>query len=405
MKQLEGVTEFFVRYWRGIGIGLVVTGFVLGLLLYKIGDLTGGLGQPEAVLYQAVKSDSISLWSIVQEPLYLPYQLGLYLLQWFTPSYGAVRGVSALSGLIGLIGTYFIIRTWFTRRLAIMGTVLFLCSSWFLHTARYASFDAVYLALPMVLAAWIWIRSGQYTNAAIIIAALGTALGLYIPGFLWFVIAAAVWQRKPLLKAIKRTPRKVLIPAGLTGLLTLLPLIWYLINPAGINSYPVRLANLMALPTDLSVLGAFGSNIVQLLQTIFISSTGSSLLTVGNLPLLDVATATLFLFGSYALVSQYKLDRAKILGSIIIVAIIMAGLGSSAGLSLLLPFVFIVVCEGLAYLLTEWFVVFPKNPVPRTLGLVLVSMVVTVSCIFQLASYFVAWPSTDAAKGHFVERP
>lgn len=405
MKLLEGVNEFILRYWRGILLGGLVSGLVLGLLLYQIGELTGGIGQPEAALYTSIKTDSISLRSIVLEPLYLPYQLGLYILQWFTPSYGAVRAVSAMFGLIGLIGTYFIIRTWFTRRLAIMGTVLFLCSSWFLHTARYASYDAIYLALPLVLAAWIWIRSGQYTNAAILIAVVGTAMGMYVPGFIWFVVAAAIWQRKPLLRTLKRTPQKIRIPAAFGAFALLVPLIWYLINPDGINSPLVRLANLTALPTDLSAVTSFGSNVVGLLQTIFISASGSSLLAVGNLPLLDIAMATLFLFGAFALASQYKLDRAKIVGSIIIVAIIMAGFGSSAGLSLLLPFVFIVIAEGLAYLLTEWFVVFPRNPVPRTLGLVLLSAVVVVSCAFQLASYFVAWPSTDAAKAHFIERP
>lgn len=405
MKQIEGVLEFFARYYRGLSLGLVITGFVLGLLLYKIGDLTGGIGQPEAALYIAVKNDTISISSLLLEPLYLPYQIGLYILQWFTPSYGAIRGISAIFGLVGLIGTYFIIRTWFTRRLAIMGTLLFLCSSWFLHTARYASYDAVYLALPMVLAAWIWIRSGHYTNAAIIIAAVGTGLGLYVPGFLWFIVAAAIWQRNPLLKALKHAPRKIVLPAAALAVVSVLPLLWYLINPNGISSYAVRFANVLALPSDLSAVTAFGSNVLQLLQTIFITSSGSSLLAVGNLPLLDIATTTLFLFGVFALVTQYRLDRAKIIGSIIIVGILLAGLGSSAGLSLLLPFMFVVISEGIAYLLTEWFRVFPKNPVPRSVGLALITTVVVVSCIFQLASYFIAWPSTDAARAHFVERP
>ncbi len=78
--------------------------------------------------------------------------------------------------------------------------------------------------------------------------------------------------------------------------------------------------------------------------------------------------------------------------------VILIGLGQVATLGLLIPVLYIVMANGIAYMLQSWFTVFPRNPVARTLGVVLLTIVVVVSCSYQLQRYFIAWPAAEATK-------
>ncbi|MGH7234344.1 MAG: hypothetical protein ACREF7_02765, partial [Candidatus Saccharimonadales bacterium] len=74
---------------------------------------------------------------------------------------------------------------------------------------------------------------------------------------------------------------------------------------------------------------------------------------------------------------------------------LLSGLGLFSALALL-PLIAITAGTGLAFLLKEWFEIFPRNPIARTTGLVIMFAVITLSAVYEIRSYFVAWPSDPA---------
>jgi hypothetical protein len=56
-------------------------------------------------------------------------------------------------------------------------------------------------------------------------------------------------------------------------------------------------------------------------------------------------------------------------------------------------------------MLHAWLTVFPRNPVARTTGIALVSIVVVMAVSYHLTSYFVAWRYDPATLSAFRQKP
>ncbi len=407
MKRLyKRFLGFVERYWVGTLLLVGTTALVSVPLWFRLGSLTGGLSVAEMQLRMQTIADQISLHGILHDPFFLLYKLGLYILQ-FIPLHGgaSLRSISALLGLAGIIGFYWIVRIWYTRRLAVLATILFASSSWLLHLARYASIDSSYLFLFVILAAWTWVKRGSYNRLAFVFALFMTIIGLYIPGFIWFIIPAVIWQRKTIRAALRKLPLPILIPSVLFGLALLVPLAVSLIAPSPHVTTLSNVRELLGLPNDLPTIRHFISNLLTIPLQVLVISPSNSLLSVGRLPLLDIFTSAMVLIGAIHLGFNYKLDRSKIIFTILIIGSLLIALGGPVHISLLLPFLYLMAAEGIGYLLKEWLTIFPRNPYARSLGVVVISLAVAVSCTFQLASYFIAWPHTDIVKSSFTQHP
>jgi hypothetical protein len=63
-----------------------------------------------------------------------------------------------------------------------------------------------------------------------------------------------------------------------------------------------------------------------------------------------------------------------------------------------------MVATGIAYMLHEWFKVFPHNPIARSIGIIVIAIAILLTSVYQTRSYFVAWRySPDTAKA-FTEK-
>jgi hypothetical protein len=71
-------------------------------------------------------------------------------------------------------------------------------------------------------------------------------------------------------------------------------------------------------------------------------------------------------------------------------------------LTLGLPAVGLIVAAGLRYLYIEWRSVFPRNPLPRALALVLMSTVVGLHVWLGLRYSLIAWPHTVDTRQTYV---
>ena len=68
-------------------------------------------------------------------------------------------------------------------------------------------------------------------------------------------------------------------------------------------------------------------------------------------------------------------------------------------LFLMVPFLYLLIAEGMTLVLREWREVFPRNPIARFIGTILVSIAVLTTGLYHMNRYYIAWhnfPETRA---------
>jgi hypothetical protein len=123
---------------------------------------------------------------------------------------------------------------------------------------------------------------------------------------------------------------------------------------------------------------------------------------LGNVAILDVISMAMFVLGIYVFLKHIHLRRVKLFAFIFGVGIALVSLGGEVSLSLLVPFVYMLVAVGFGYLLDQWLKVFPRNPIAHGFGLFLVCLAIVVACSYHLRHYFVAWPQNSETKALYV---
>jgi hypothetical protein len=370
---------------------------ILGsLLLWKITRLVPGWSAAEL----ATKAASINHHVLLSNPVNAPYKVIVYGLLKVAPhSVLALRLVSVAYGALTIGLFYYVVRCWHSARIAWLSSLLFACSSWFLLTARLGTPDVLLFSLLTLTALGLMLQRTRHRTIMLYVLAVVAGMSLYVPGLIWFVCIAAFWQRAIIKKALRRAPIWLSILAAVSALLVLVPMGLAIAKHGqlawAIFGLPAHL------PTPITILKHLGD--VPL--NIFIRGPLMPGLWVGRSPLLDVFESVLFIFGVYAYWQHRRLARFASLFSIFILTSILIALGGPVSLSLLLPFVYLVIATGMAFLLGEWLSVFPRNPLARGLGLSVVVIAVLVSCTYQINRYFVAWPHTPGTTTVFSQPP
>lgn len=368
---------------------------LVGLLLYKLGSLTGN--QLSYTEWQA--STATYGWhGIYQNPLYLPLKLLRSIAYFFSNTHNQflTRLPNAVLGALTIAIFAWLIRLWHGTRTAILGTLLFATSAWVLHVSRLASYDVTYL---LMLPALLLSIAGQRRHAAKASIYYGSLMLwgalLYIPGSVWLVALTIFWERKAIKQGWKTfaawQQRLAYILAGLIWL----PLLVINLTRPGM----VRLW--LGLPQHLSGPLALAKQFGDVFRQLFIHGPSSPSLWLDQAPLLDILALVMVVLGIYFYAAHWRVGRARILLSFFLLGAILISLGGPVGLSLIVPLLYICAATGVAYLLHQWLQVFPFNPIARTIGISLVVIAISLSCLYNLRAYFVAWPHNSVTQTTF----
>ena len=407
MKRLLKLVRVWLEdNWRLSLVVIAGLGAVSLLLLFKLGSLVHGLSGAEFELQQTVANSAITPETLLRNPLYLPYFLALYIVQ-LGPFHGpsAIRVTGALFGLLGAIGFFYILRKWYTLRMAVFGTALFATSSWFLHTARYASPESTYLLLPLLIAGVVHIQGKARSRVVLGLVAILGLLTLYIPGLIWFLLPAVILERRIILRSIKLQPIWFVIGLGVVALLLLAPLVAMIMWPLGLSNAQDNILAILGLPTHLLSPMQFVENTGHLLANIFAYNTQGALYVPGHLPWLDASTAGLALIGMYQFVVHFRLDRTKLIALVGILGATLIALGGPIPLVLLLPFLYLLAVEGMKWLLDMWLSVFPRNPFARMFGIGVVVVLILTTSLYHLNRYYLAWGHSPETRAVFNKVP
>ncbi len=378
--------------WRVVST-LLIIGAGLALLLFgQLESLLPGYSSHEVQIAQ----ESSSFGAIAENPVNAPYKFvvfGLTLVG--VDALLATRVASAIFGTATLLLFYVGVRHWHSRRVAFLATTLFALSAWFLFTARFGAGD---IMLPFVVLLFAtcgyWIAaSAQRSTARYLAAVLALSLSIFIPGAIWLVLIGLIVRRGKDIQFLRRRlllQQKIAL-GGLLVIFVVLPLIY------GVIQTPAAGLELLALPTDMPDMLAMLREFALLPLAFIAWSNFGPEFWLGNLPLLDVFSAAMFLLGLYAAIRDWRLDRAKLLLGLLVLGMALVALGGMP-IAVLLPVVYVIIAGGIATLLGQWLVVFPRNPLARSFGIILVTLAVVASLTYNFRLHYIAWPLSSETK-------
>jgi Dolichyl-phosphate-mannose-protein mannosyltransferase len=376
-------------FWQQFLVYVVIVGVVVGFLWYQLGTLVPGFSAAELM----ARGNANAAEKIIADPLFLPHKLLQYLFMQ-TGNSGAfwMRSVSAIFGVIVLVIFYDIIRSWYTRRVALMAGFLFVSSAWFLHFARIGTPNVLFMLSIGLLWVGMKLRSAHAPRIRTILASMVIVLCcLYVPGLAWLIIPMLVWQRKLIWEEFSKIPKLLSVVVGLGIFVSLTPLVYALVNTPSLvkawllipNGHDVGLwvSNAWHIPTWLSLRGPINPTY-----------------WLGHVPLFDVFSLSMLVLGLFVLNYYRLLDRVQALAAIIALSLVIVIFNGWIPLLIALPLFFVIIAAGIALFLQQWFTVFPRNPLARFVGVTAVSFLILLAGYYNYHAYFVAWPKATETK-------
>lgn len=369
---------------------ILAVGGLLLLLGFRIWNMPAGLSPAE---HDAIVASG-SWRAILDNPLYAPHKIIQFVLQVASlRNIGVLRAVSVFWGFITVVLFFNVLRNWYNGQIAALGTLLFACSTWFLVTTRLATPEIMLSGIVALMAMGGWLRFSKARNAPLLLAIFITAAFCYIPGMVWFIAVALIWQRRSIRTALQESSPATSLFGALLFLLLISPLLVALIRMPEVGR------SLIGLPQQLPPLTQIGHDLLAVPLALFVKAPYNPAHWLGRLPLLDVFTAIMFALGLYSFFYQRHLDRVKmVVGLLIAGSILIAVSGGAITYTILLPAVYVVIIEGISLMLQQWLTVFPRNPLARTIGVTLLITAVVASCYYQVNRYYVAWQHAPSTK-------
>ncbi len=393
LKRIRGLLLHSLRPLSLAIFGLLLVG---GLVFFRLHTLLPQLSGTEV----STRTAASNLRHIVNNPINAPYTLLVYLsLRFRQLGPFAPRAIGALYGIVILGLFFYILRRWQSVRIAILGTILFGTSSWFLHITRGGTPEVLQFGLLALVAAGLWLRDGRQRRLALFISVVVFAGALYIPGLVWFALLGILWRRQTVLTELRHIKWwMVAIGVLLCG---------GLVTPLGLAiAHHHQLAlSVLGLPSRLPSLATIGHNLLNIPRFLFIHGPTLPAEWLGRTAILNIFETVMFALGVYAEIRFVQLDRARLLLGILLVSTVLLALGGPVTISLLMPFIYLIIAAGVTYLLYEWFRVFPFNPVARSLGLGILVVAIVASAGYQLDRYFIAWAHSPATHAAYNQRP
>ena len=355
------------------------------LLAWKLNTLVPGYSADEVATYNA----AMNVRGLLDNPLNAPYLLAVKALSLLHPdSYLPLRIVSVIFAF-GVLGSFArLVHSWQDMRTAIVGTLLFGSSAWFLHIARLGTPEVLSLGVFVVIANGFWAKqSSHWLPLALLF--LGVAVCMYMPGMIWFVLFGVMWQWRTIDRLFK-THLVTVTLAGLVMLAIIAPLAWALYRHHDLILPYLGLPS--HVPDPLQVL----RNIAVFPYHLLVHGKENPALWLGKAPLLDAFSTAMFALGSYIYLRQFRLGRTPVFVSVIGLTLLLSSVAHYVSFNIIVPFVFVLIAIGTAYMFDTWFMTFPRNPIARPIGWLLLGSVLAIACFYNLTHYYVGWPSAKA---------
>lgn len=382
------IQEFIVR--RQTVYVAIIIGLLIGIIV-QLSLVPSGASQTEIHTYNDVSSIS----AITNNPTYLAYKIPGYVMSQFSSSVRAMRALSIVFYSICIVALYRILKRWHSSRTALLTLAIFATNATVLGVARLASTQVMLLSWVIIISLLLWLVHGKSRNASPFSLGVIGALLFYTPGAPYFFVLLLFMYSKKYRGLFKKLPLKTKLLAFIVSIAAITPLIISFIRDSEV------LQQWLLIPDTIGWSSLF-QNILRVPSAFFFRSPVDPTITVGSLPILDLATAGLFLIGVYVYWRNFRLERTKIILSICAFSLVAGAMGQTMfAVIILLPFVYAVIASGVSCLLDEWYARFPKNPFARIFGATILIILLSVITYYQLTRSLVVFPQTPETRQEF----
>jgi hypothetical protein len=396
-KLIQPTITWMKTHWRGLVITVLIISLAIVTLSLQLSSLVPGQNKYETQTLAEI-SKFPTPW---HRAVNAPYMIVAYLFGEISGDhlYGA-RVASVMFGLAASALMYYIIRTWFNSKVAVIGTLLFVTSSWLLHTTHLAT-PLIMLVFGPLLAvaplAW-FMRTKKYKTLAFMTLAVCLGISAYIPYMLWLIaiaIGMIIYYEKDMLSNIKSW--QITAAASIYAVL-LLPLL------VSLSRYPGQSLELLGLSKTFPTIGGYFSHLIELISSLFLRSPALPEMRIGHLPDLEIFSATMLILGVYYLIQRASSKKSIVLFAAFTTMMLILPFSPNFIMNsvVLLPLVYIAAITGIVELINQWFTYFPRNPLARNIGIGLLVFSITITCAYHLENYFVAWPNVPETKSVYV---
>lgn len=391
---MRRVGKLLGKYWRVILIWLVVAAAAYFILFHGIMSLAPAYSPTEI----STQASSISLRTIWNEPInapfkllvWLPFKLGHHSVAW-------ARIAAAAIGMMSALLFYFVFLHLFSKRVALLSTLLFVFSTAFLQASHLGTplIMQMFGSILLMASVPLYARS-RYKVVPLYVSTIAIAALLYTPTMPWFIVVGSIVAftgAKEVFGAL-HLKHKIILPLLFLGLLT--PLLWSVVRD------PASILTLLGLPQHFPTVQAMASNLYSFLKSLVWRGTGPAEIMLVGAPIVNVIEAGLIVAGLVTLIRAFKLKSNLFITGGIVLFVVLVAFGNTTYLPLM-PFLFLLLASGIFHLLNEWFDVFPLNPVANIIGTTAIIVLVGTSVLYHVRSFYVAWPHSDATHAAFTQ--
>lgn len=336
-----------------------------------------------------------SFRDIASNPVNAPHKLLTLLLTELSPSVRSVRVVSMMFATATAIAMFYMLKHWHKPQTAVLTTAAFAGSAIVLAVGRLGTPVVTVMSFYAFAGLLLWDLHTRSNKAAPIVVLMALAALLYVPGFVWFALIVGIVYGGRLRVLFRHIRLRTVLFGTLLAILLIVPLVHGFVREAGtINEW-------LLLPPHLDW-AQVPRSILRVPSAFIYRMPTEPLVNVGRLPVFDVASGLLFLVGLNAYRQKLRLDRTRVMLGSALVAVIIGALGQTLlAVVFLLPFAFSVIAAGIEYLLDEWYAVFPRNPLARSFGLIIITSTILFSTYYQLTRFFVVWPQAPETRATY----
>ena len=384
--------------WYGFGVSFLASAFIL---LWRLSTLTSNLASTSEITTKIQLFINSPWWKSVFN-IYGPYYLLLHGTFAMNHSLMTLRLASTLIGICVVAAVYWTVTNWHGYKIGLMSTLILMTSFGFLIVARQATPLITQLLLVSALLFAAVNLAQKQSLYSLVVYGIVFAGALYVPGGIFLALITTIFIRQSLIKTYAACSKRFMKPALiLAELLLLTPIAYRLIHDYSRSQLATWLG--YGLHGKGQAWHSFFVNLAHAPLDLFAhaSSLGPTL-SLGHLPMLPIAFSAMAAIGLYVYLTHLNNWRWRAVLLILISSWLLSGFGVISPLSLL-PLIAIIAGTGCAYLLKQWYDVFPYNPIARAIGLLLIFSVLIFTGIYATRSYIVGWANSPVTSATYTK--
>ena len=313
-----------------------------------------------------------------------------------TQSIFRLRLANLILGYLSIMVFFLALKFWYGNKTALLGIGMFISSPWVINVSRIATNDVQSLfGISLLLLISGLLRKKFKSPIIYIVINFILSILIFIPGLIWFVLVLIIFQRKDFHFGLKSQNKFSLPFYIILSILSLPLLVIYLIkssqNILNFLGLSLKHINIISKLKDLGLA----------IDHSFLFGPNNPSLWLGRYPILNIFGLVCVIIGIYFYILHFKNNNSKLLFSILIIGLVLLALNKSNSLSLSLPTIYFFIATGISYLLQIWLKLFPINPLARSIGIILIIILISLSVLLNTRQYFVAFANNPRSRSSF----